>query len=126
MLAPRVIEHTDLGSGVSLEVLEHVTVAAAAEACKPILDVSGITRLRHFAVVNDVEARLQLPVDDELDGARHLLIESGRVERQTVLPREHELLERLRTRQAADVGREEPSMVIHGCRTRAHGSSPMR
>jgi hypothetical protein len=39
----------------------------------------------HFRVV---EAHLQLPVDDELDGARHLLTESGRVERQPVLARE--------------------------------------
>ena len=93
-------------SWVSLKVLEHVAVAAAAEACKPILDVSGITGLRHLAVVNDVEARLQLPVDDKLDGARHLLIESGRVKRQTVLTREHESLELLSTWQAADVGRE--------------------
>jgi hypothetical protein len=92
-------------SWVSLKVLEHVAVAAAAEACKPILDVSGITGLRHLAVVDDVEAHLQLPVDDELDGARHLALESGRVERQPILAREHELLELLRARQAADVGR---------------------
>ncbi len=81
MLAPRIIEHTGLGSRVRFEVLEHIAVAAAAEAREPILDVSSIAGLRHLAVIDYVEACLQLPVDDEFDGARHLLIESGRVER---------------------------------------------
>jgi hypothetical protein len=35
----------------------------------------------------DVEAHLQLPGDDELDGACYLLIESGQIERQPVLAR---------------------------------------
>src|SRR5580658_8035834 len=108
MFAPRIVEHPRLGARVSLEVLEYVAVAAAAEARESVLDVSCIARLRHLAVVDDVEARLQLAGDDALDGVRHLLIESGRVERQPVLAREHELLELLRTRQAADVGRQEP------------------
>src|SRR5258705_8471823 len=103
MLAPRIVEHTGLGTWVSLKVLEHVAVAAAAEARKPVLDVSGVTGLRHLAVIDDVEAHLQLAGDDELDRALHLLIESGQVERHPILAREHELFEFLRTRQAADV-----------------------
>src|ERR1700761_4677801 len=125
MLASRVVKHAGLGSRVSLEILEHVTVAAAAETREPILDVSGVAGLRHLAVINDVQPRLELPVDDELDSARHPLVESGRVERQPVLPTEHELLELVRARQTADVSREESSMISHGRMTRAHGSDPM-
>jgi len=95
--------------------ISRLSVAAAAEARQPILDVSGVAGLRHFAVVDDVEARLQLPGDDEFDGARHLLIEGGRVERQPILTRKHELRELLGTRQAADVRREELSMTSHEC-----------
>ncbi len=61
-----------------------------AETPEPILDVSGVARLWHLAVVNDVEAGLQLPADAELYDMRHLAIEGGRVKRQPVLTREHE------------------------------------
>jgi hypothetical protein len=95
MFAPWVVEHTGLGAWVRLEVLEHVAVAAADEARQPILDVSGVTGFWHLAVVDDVEAHLQLPVNNALDCMSHLFIESGRVEGQSVLAREHELFELL-------------------------------
>ena len=42
------------------EVLVDEGVAGAAEAVEPVLDVGGVARLRHLAVVDDVDAGLDL------------------------------------------------------------------
>ena len=83
------------------EVLVDEAVAGAAEARQPVLDVGGVARLRHLAVVDDVDAGLDLLADDlghrRADRARR----APRLDRHAFLLGEHHADEVLRPRQAA-------------------------
>ena len=48
------------------EILKDETVAGAAEAVQPVLDVGRVARLRHLAVIDDVEAGVDIVNDGEM------------------------------------------------------------
>ena len=69
-LAPRaagIAEHPLREVGEVGEVLIDEGVAGAAEAVEPVLDVGGVARLRHLAVIDDVDPGIGLAPDDAGD-----------------------------------------------------------
>ena len=89
------------------EVLVDEGVAGAAEAGEPVLDVGGVARLRHLAVVDDVDAGLDLLLDDLGHRRAHARGERRRIDRHALLLGVHHADEIVRPRQAAGVGGEE-------------------
>jgi hypothetical protein len=59
--AARVAEHAARQIRKADEILIDERVAAATEAAQPILYIRRVARLAHFSVVDDVDARLDLP-----------------------------------------------------------------
>ena len=89
------------------EVLIDERPALAPEAVQPVFGVGGIARLAHLAIIDDVDAGLDLLFDD----GRHRRADAGpqsrRIDRHTLLFGEHRAHEVLRPRQAAGMGRQE-------------------
>ena len=87
------------------QVLPRLARRVAIEAGQPVLDVGRVADLAHLAVADDVDADLDLLADDFRDRVGdHLL--GVRRHRSAVLMGEQHVGDRLRARQAADVGRE--------------------
>ena len=87
-LAPRaagIAEHAPLEPRELGEVLVDERVAGAAEAREPVLDVGGVARLRHLAVVDEVDAGLDLLPHDLGHRLAHALAECGRLDRHALL-----------------------------------------
>jgi len=108
-LAPRaagIAEYAALQAREIGEVLIDEGVAAAAETVEPVLDVGRVARLRHFAVVDQIDAGLGLfayHLGDRIADARR---ERGRIDRHAFLLGVHHTDQVVRARQAAGVGGE--------------------
>src|SRR5260370_360985 len=89
--------------------------AVAAEAVEPVLDVGGVARLAHLAVIDDVDAGLDLLLDDRRDRVADARFERRRVDRDAFLLGEHRPDQRLGPGQAAGMcGQEPPGAALHG------------
>jgi len=77
---------------------------APPEPVQAVLDVGRVARLGHLAVVDDVEAGVQLAGDDGADRLDDLVLQRRPVERDAILAGEHDLDQLLAAREAADVG----------------------
>ena len=102
--------------GKSRKVLVHEGVAGAAEAGKPILHVGGIARLRHLAVIDDVDAGIGL-LSHHLGHRRaHPRRQGGALDRHSLFLGVHHADEVVGPRQAAGVGRQEAiGAAYHRC-----------
>ena len=78
------------------------------EAGEPLADVSYEARLTLLAVVDDVDAQLRLPPHHVRDGLADAGLESRRVVRLAARACREHVEEVWRTRQAANVGGEDP------------------
>ncbi len=110
-LAPRspgVAEHALGEPGKAGEVLVDEGVAFAAEAAQSILDVGGVTRLAHFAVVDDIDARIDLLADHLIHRGCDATFERLRVHRHALFLGEHRPDQVFRAGQAAGMGGQEP------------------
>jgi hypothetical protein len=97
------------------EVLVDESVAGAAEARQPVLHVGGVARLRHFTVVDDIDAGGDLLLHHLGDGGAHARGERGGVNRLASLLGVHHADEVVGPRQAAGMGGEEAlGAVFHG------------
>ena len=96
--APRQLREID-------QVLIDEAVAGAAETRQPILDVSGIRRLAHLAVIDDVDAGLRLFGDDLADGTGYAFFQGGAFDGHAFFLGEHHPYQVGRTRQAAGMRR---------------------
>ena len=113
--APRVAEHALRKLGKRREVLIDERVALAAEPAQPVLDVRGVAWLAHFAIIDDVDARLGLLFHDFLHGCRNAHFEGDGVHRYTLLLGEHHPDQVVRPRQTAGVrGQESFGAALHG------------
>jgi hypothetical protein len=74
---------------------------------QPIFDVGGVARLAHLAVVDDVDAGLDLLFDDCRHCRADARLERGRIDRHPLLLGEHRAHEIVGTRQAPGVGCQE-------------------
>ncbi len=109
-LAPRaagIAEHALGEIGEVGEVLVDEGVAGAAEAGEPILDIGGVARLRHFAVVDDIDAGRSLLAHHLGDRRADARRERGGLDRHALLLGVHHADEIVRPRQAAGMGGEE-------------------
>src|SRR5262249_62205649 len=88
------------------EILIEKGVARAGEAGAPVLDVSRIARLRHLAVIDEIDARLGLFLDDLRDSRPYARIERRAVDRHAFFLREHRADEIVGPRQAAGMRRQ--------------------
>ena len=118
--AARVAEHA-LGEVRKFdEVLVDEGVARTAESAEAVLDVGGVARLRHLAVVDDVHARSGLLLHDFLHRGADARAERSEIDRHALLLRIHRAHQVLRPRQAAGVrGEETFGAALHdkvGCR----------
>ena len=114
VLAALVPRHARLGAGEVLQILKDIAPALAAKAVQPVLDIGRITRLGLLPVIDDVEARRDLPlhhVDHRLPDPR---IELRLLDGLAILAGEHERAQRLRARQAADMGGEKAPLAHTG------------
>ena len=89
------------------EVLIDEGVAGAAEAVEPVLDVGGVARLRHFAVVDEVDAGIGLLPDHLGDRRAHARGQRRAIDRHAFLLGVHHPDQIVRPRQAAGVGGQE-------------------
>ena len=85
------------------EVLVDEGVAGAAEAVEPVLDVGRVARLRHFAVVDQVDAGLGLLADHLCDRRAHARGQRRAIDRHAFLLGVHHADQVVRPRQAAGV-----------------------
>src|SRR5262247_2441034 len=109
-LSPRaagVAEHALLEAREVGKVLIHEGIAGAAEAREPVLDISGVAWLRHLAVIDKIDAGLDLLRHDLVHRRAHALGERDRIDRHAFLLGEHHADEIGRARQAAGVGDKE-------------------
>ena len=93
--------------GETGQVLVDEGIAGAAEAGEPILDVGGIARLRHLAVVDEVDAGLGLLLHHLGDRRAHARRQRRAVDRHALLLGVHHPDEVVRSRQAAGMGGQE-------------------
>jgi hypothetical protein len=113
--APGVAEHAPGEIGKVGEILIDEGVAGAAEAGEPVFDVGGVARLRHFAVVDDVDAGLALPPHHLGHRAAHARVERRALDRHALLLGIHHADEVVRPRQAAGMrGQEALGAADHG------------
>ena len=89
------------------EILVHEGVAGAAEAGEPVLDVGGIARLRHLAVVDEIDAGLDLLAHHLGDRRAHARRQRRAIDRHALLLGVHHPDEVVGPRQAAGMGGEE-------------------
>ena len=104
--AAGIAEHLLLQLREIREVLVDERVTGAAEAVEAVLHVGRIARLRHLAVVDDIDARLRLFLHDLRDRPAHAHPERLRVDRHAALLGVHHLDEVVGPRQAAGMGGE--------------------
>ena len=81
-------------------------MALAAEPVEPVLDVGGVARLRHLAVVDDVDTGIGLVTDDIGHRLGDTGAEGGCLDRHALLLGEHGAHQIFRARQAAGMGGE--------------------
>jgi hypothetical protein len=113
--AAGIAEHAPGQVGEVREVLVDEGVAGAAEPVEPVLHVGGVARLRHFPVVDDVDAGLALLADHLGDGGANAPSQRRAVDRHALLLGIHHAHEIVRPRQAAGVGGEEAvGAALHG------------
>ena len=87
----------------------------AAEAGEAVLDVGGVADLAGLAVADDVDADGDLVGDDLGDRPGDLAIEFGMIVRLLLVLLHQQIDQRLRPRQAADVGRQDAVRAeLHG------------
>jgi len=86
------------------KVLIDERVAGSAKSVEPILDIRGVARLRHFAVVDQVNARLGLLLHDFGHGCPYAGGKSLCIDRHALFLGVHHADEIIRTRQAAGMG----------------------
>src|SRR2546425_6545069 len=112
------------------EVLVDERVALAAEAVQPVLDVGRVARLAHLAVVDDVEAALDLAPHDLVHRRADTRGQRYRVHRHALLAREHRPDQVGRPGQAAGVRGQEPLRApLHGANSNRYpraGGEPGR
>ena len=90
-------------------------MALAAEPVEPVLDVGGVARLRHLAVIDDVDPGLRLLRDDLGDRSGDARAERGGIDRHALLLGEHHPHQILGPRQAAGMSGEKPfAAAFHG------------
>src|SRR5690606_33374332 len=90
-------------------------IGADLEAADSLEDVRRPARFAVLAVVDDIEANIDLPPDDVLDGARGL-----RVDEMPVVASSLQLDERLRPHEAAGMSRQDAFLAsLHGRSSRA-------
>ena len=90
-------------------------VGVGLEAAEPLIDVSDEARLGVFAVVDDVDAELDLLADDLLDRARKPCAAGRLVDRLALLARQQSVEQVGRSRQRAGVGGEDAAgALLHG------------
>ncbi len=105
-------EHVELGLPRRRQLRRRRVDLEAAEA---ILDVAEEADLAHLAVGDDVDARLDLLLDAILDRSGDLAVERFGVVRAVVLALLHDVEQRMRPGQAADVRRENAvRALLHG------------
>ena len=105
--APGIAEHA-LGEVREIdEVLIDEGVAGAAEAREPIFHIGGVARLRHFAVVDVVDAGVGLLLHHLRHRFAHARVERGAIDRHALFLGVHHADEVVRPRQAAGVGGQE-------------------
>src|SRR5262249_41367792 len=78
-----------------------------SDAGDAVPNVGGVGRLAHLAVADHVDAGCDLPCDDLVDCLGSLRLEHGGIDGAALLPREDEIAQRFRPRQAAGVGCED-------------------
>ena len=102
------------------QVLIDEGIAGTAEALEPILDVGRIARLRHLAIIDQVDACIGLFFDDLGDGRLHPRRQGVRVDRDAFLLGVHHADQVVRPGQAAGVGGQETvTAALHGLNSRA-------
>ena len=104
----RLPEHPLRQRGEVGEVLALERLAGPVDAAQAVLDVGGAAWLAEVAVVDDVDARIELPADDLADGVADLARESGCVDSDPLLLGEHRADQGRRAQQAAGVVDEKP------------------
>ena len=113
--AARIAEHALLQPREIGEVLVDEGVAGAAETVEPVLDVGGIARLRHFPVIDEVDAGRRLLLHHLRHGGAHARGQSLRLDRDAFLLGVHHADEIVGPRQAAGMGGQK------ACRASLHG-----
>src|SRR5262249_20731034 len=109
-LAPRaagIAEHALFQAREVGQVLVNKSVAGAAEAGEPVLDVGGVAWLRHLAVVNEIDAGFDLLRHHLGHRRAHARGERDRIDRHAFFLGEHHADEVGGPWQAAGVGGEE-------------------
>jgi hypothetical protein len=90
-------------------------IAIGLEPGKALVDVGNEARLAHFAVINDVDAKVGLFADDIRYRLAHAGVKCRIVDLLTLETREAHGVKLRRARQAADMGREDSiCAVFHG------------
>jgi hypothetical protein len=83
---------------------DHESIAASGETGQPVLDVGGVARLRHLAVVDEIDARVDLFLYHLGNGRADPGRQCGAVDRHPFLLGKHRPDQIIRPRQAAGVG----------------------
>src|ERR1700722_8434336 len=85
------------------------------KAGKPLVDIGDKTRLAHLAVIDDVDAEVDLLADNVRHGLAYPDIEGRLIYLLTLTARDAHGVKIRRARQAADMGRENSvGAVFHG------------
>ena len=113
--AAGIAEHALLQLRELGEVLIDEGVAGAAEAVEPVLDVGGVARLRHFAVVDEVDAGVGLLFDHLGHRRAHARGQRRGIDRHAFLLGVHHADQVVRPRQAAGMGGQKTfAAALHG------------
>jgi hypothetical protein len=90
-------------------------ITGAAEPVEPVLDVGGVARLRHFSIVDQIDARIGLFSDDLGDRRFHPCRQGICVHGDTFLFGVHRPDKVIRPRQTAGMGGQEAvTAALHG------------
>jgi hypothetical protein len=90
------------------EILIDECISAAAETIEPILDVRRVTRLRHLAIVDDVDSRIGLLAHHFEHGRAHSRRKRGAIDGHPLLLGVHDLDQVFGARQAAGMRGQKP------------------
>ena len=85
--------------------------AFVGKAGQAIVHIGGVADLAGLAVADDIDAGIDLPLDDVQHGLPDATIERHGVERPAVLTRFEQMQHRVAARQAADMGRQNPLLA---------------
>ena len=97
------------------EILIDKGVARTAKPAEAVLDIGRIARLRHLAVIDEVDAGMRLFPDDLRNRVADARLERRAVDRHAFLLGEHRADQILGPRQAAGMRRQEPLRPIRHC-----------